>query len=232
MQDALGGNPAVDQHLESPPVQAGLLTAQAELPPPEAKDPPPESPQGARVPRHRMVVEVALYDRPQPLARLCNGLVPTLAQLLLQRCQLRPHALARRLASDDTGAGLPMPCTDVCEAQKVERLRLAFSSWLPVRDGVWPKLDQARVVWMHFQAELPASSLPVPQEPRGILPVFEADHAIIRVADDSDIALGAFLAPGVHPQVEDLVEGDVGEERRSDRALRHSRRRLRPLTIL
>ena len=82
MQDTLGGNPAGNQHLESPPVQAGLLTAQTELPPPEPNNPPPEGAQGPHVAGHRVIVEVALHDGPQPLARGRDGFMTALPQLL------------------------------------------------------------------------------------------------------------------------------------------------------
>jgi hypothetical protein len=44
-----------------------------------------------------MVVEVALHDRPEPLARLRNRIMPTLAELLLEFPQLPPQAFADRL---------------------------------------------------------------------------------------------------------------------------------------
>src|SRR5687767_10712091 len=113
MQDTLGGNPTVNQRLQSPPVQAGLLTAQTELPPPEPDDPSPEGTESTHIARHRVVVEVALHDRPQPLTYPCNGLMPALAQLLMQRFQLGRHPLASGLASDGKVAGLPVPFADM-----------------------------------------------------------------------------------------------------------------------
>src|SRR6266511_4692310 len=161
MQEALGGNPALNQPRESPPVQARPLTAQAELLQPEPDDPPPEGTESTHIARHRVAVEVALHDRPQPLTCPCNGLVPALAQLLMQRFQLGHHPLASGLASDVKVAGLPVPFADMREAQKVDRFRLVFSALLPVRVGVWSKLDRARFVRVDFQAELPESCLQV-----------------------------------------------------------------------
>jgi hypothetical protein len=92
-----------------------------------------------------------------------------------------------------------VPLADGCKAQKVERFRLAFSALLPVGDGVWPQLNQTRFVRVYFQAELPVSRLQVHQEALGVLSAFEANHAIIRVADHHGILLGDFLAPGFHP---------------------------------
>jgi hypothetical protein len=86
--------------------------------------------------------------------------VPALAQLLMQRSQLGHHPLASGLASDVKGAGLPVPFADMREAQKIEHFRRICSALLPVRVGVWSKLDQARFVRADFQAELPESCLP------------------------------------------------------------------------
>ena len=83
-----------------------------------------------------MVVEVALHNRPQPLTCLRNGLVPAVAQLLMQRFQLGHHPLASGLASDAEVASLLVPLADVREAQKVECFRLAFASLRPIRGGV------------------------------------------------------------------------------------------------
>jgi len=45
----------------------------------------------------------------------------------------------------------------VREAQKVERLGLAFSSTFPVLFSKPAELDPARFIWMEFQSKLPQS---------------------------------------------------------------------------
>ncbi len=57
--------------------------------------------------------------------RLVRSRLPLTAEaeqphLLVQPLQLGHHALARRLAADDTVAGLPVRLADVREAQNVE----------------------------------------------------------------------------------------------------------------
>ena len=54
--------------------------------------------QAREVPWYRVVVEVALHDRLEPLAGLAHGIVHPLAELLLNLSQLHPHAFANRLA--------------------------------------------------------------------------------------------------------------------------------------
>src|SRR5919109_2765419 len=126
LQAMLGGNPAGDQRLESPPGPAGLLTAEAPLPPPEADDPPPEGPQSPHVAQHRMGVESPLHDRLEPWPRLGRGLLAAWAELLLDGCQLRHHARARRLAADRDVAPLSGPLAERREAPHIEPGRPAL----------------------------------------------------------------------------------------------------------
>ena len=65
------------------------------------------------------------------------------------------------------------------EAQKVERVWLAFSPLLPVRNGVWPTRDQARILCMEFQPELLQAVSSLRQESRCIRSMLEAEHNVI-----------------------------------------------------
>jgi hypothetical protein len=55
---------------------------------------------------------------------------------------------------DDKVAGALIRPTDVSETQKVEGLRSSFPMLLPLLGGVPPELNQARLLWMEFQAEV------------------------------------------------------------------------------
>ena len=105
------------------------------------------------VSRYRVVVEVTLHDRFEPCPGLRNGIVHTLAELLLNLLQFCPHALANRHAPHGERP-FPVLSTDVRKTQKVERLRFSFSPLLPVSFGIPPELDPARLVWVEFQPEL------------------------------------------------------------------------------
>src|SRR6202047_3405679 len=74
------------------------------------------------VSRYRVVVEVTLHDRFEPCPGLRNGIVHSLAELLLNLLQLCPHALANRHAPHGERP-FPVLSTDVRKTQKVERLR-------------------------------------------------------------------------------------------------------------
>ena len=75
-----------------------FLAAAAKCTPPMPNDPIPEYAETVEVPRYRVVVEVALHNRLEPLAGLAHRIVHTLTELLLNLPQLRPHAFADRLA--------------------------------------------------------------------------------------------------------------------------------------
>ena len=83
MQNVRHGQPADREAMQSVPVKAVALAALAQLRSPQPGQPVPKGPQAIEVPRYRMIVEVALHDRPEPLARVRNRSMPTLAELLL-----------------------------------------------------------------------------------------------------------------------------------------------------
>ena len=88
--------PTLSQGEDARPGDMALLTPAANCAPPERKHPIPEHTQTREVSRHRVVVEVALYDRLEPLSGLWHGIVHALAELLLNLSQLGSHALADR----------------------------------------------------------------------------------------------------------------------------------------
>ncbi len=59
----------------------------------------PEYAETIEVPRYRIVEEVALHDRLEPLPGVAHGIVHTLTELLLNFLELRPTAFADRLAT-------------------------------------------------------------------------------------------------------------------------------------
>jgi hypothetical protein len=73
--------------------------------------------------------------------------VHALPELLLNLCQLPPHALADRVTLHRK---VPVPVfpADMRESQKIERFGLPFSSLFPVLFGKSPELNPARLVWV------------------------------------------------------------------------------------
>ena len=134
-------------------------------------------------------------------------------KLNLDGLELRNHSLFRSDAPDGEGFGLVALPTVVGEAQEVEGLRFPLATLLPVAGRIAPELDQSGLLRMEFQAELRQPFLELFKEPHGIRSVLEAQHKIVGIANDDDIALRHFPAPDISPQVEDVVQIHVGEQR-------------------
>ena len=162
--------------------------------------------------RHRMVGEVADDDLPQPLPLPGNGLVHAPSQLVLDLPELRLHAVAAALPMDleVAPAGL---AADEGEAQEVEGLRLAKPAPRALGRREAAELDQAGLVRMQRQRELlqPLTHR-IPEAP-GVGLVLETDHNVIRVAHEDHVAGGLAPSPALGPEVEDVVQVDVGQER-------------------
>jgi hypothetical protein len=75
VKHALNRNPALGKWSESIPGHAALLAATPKREPPVARNLFSELSHAASVTRHRVVVEVALDDRSEPLASLLNRIV-------------------------------------------------------------------------------------------------------------------------------------------------------------
>jgi hypothetical protein len=187
--------------------------------------------QAVEVAWYRVIVEVTLHDRLEPLSGLLNGIMRTVEELLLDFRKPGSHPLADRLSLHDK-VPVPFLPADVREAEKVERLGFAFSSLFPVAFGKLPELNPARLVGVQFQPELPQPLPKILQKAIRFRPMLEPEYVIIRVPDDNNIALRTLLAPDVHPQVEYIMQIDIGKQRRNHRTLRSTHRRILPFAFL
>jgi hypothetical protein len=89
-------NPSLTQLKDARPRAPAFLAPSAKSSPPERKHPISKHAQTREVSWYRVVVEVALYDRFEPLSGLGHGILHALAELLLNLSQLSSHALADR----------------------------------------------------------------------------------------------------------------------------------------
>jgi len=147
MQDARFRDPPIEQFSHAHPGQSVPLAATDQSSPPQQGQPEPEHMEALKVPRYRVIVEVSLHDRPQPLPGLLDRVMRTIPELLLDFVKLGPDPLTHRFALHHEGA-IPFPPADMREAEKVERFGLAFSSSFPVAFSVQPELQQARFIWV------------------------------------------------------------------------------------
>lgn len=104
--------------------------------------------------------------------------------------------------------------------RKLNVCGFALPAALPPLDRIAAELQQPGFVPMQFERELlePRSHL-LPEAARFGL-VLEAHDQIVGVAHDDHVALGFAPPPLLRPKVEDVVQVDVGQQRRDHRALR------------
>jgi len=100
----------------------------------------------------------------------CNPL----AELLPNLFQLGCHALADRLPVHHEITRRVILPTNVSETQKVEGFRLPCPTLPPPFRGIAPKFQQARLLRMQLQPELPHALLQIRQELLGFFPVLES----------------------------------------------------------
>ncbi len=100
------------------------------------------------------------------------------------------------------------------ESEEVERLRLALATPSSVSDGEPPELDQTCLVGMQLEAELRQSFTKVDEELLRFPVMLEPDNEVVGEAGDDHITASLASPPLPNPPVEDVVEIDVGQQRR------------------
>jgi hypothetical protein len=181
-----------------------ILAATAELPESEYAE-------TIRVGRYRVVVEVALHDRSEPLSGCRRRVMHTSLELLLDFFKLGPHPFADRLALHHK-VPVPVLPADMRESQKIERCGFTFSSLYPVQLGKSPELNPARFIWVQLQPE-PSQPFPeIIQEAVCVDPILEAEYVVVGISHHHNVASRAFLAPDLYPEVEYVMEIDIGEQ--------------------
>jgi predicted XRE-type DNA-binding protein len=117
------------------------------------------------------------------------------------------------------------------EHQKRERLRFPRSPLFPVDLREWTKLGQSRFLRMHLQPEFRQPPLKLSQKSLRFRPMLESHYEIVVVADQNYVPARYFLAPGLRPQIENIMRVYVRQQRRNNRSLRSPYRRLRPRAL-
>ena len=120
----------------------------------------------------------------------------------------------------------------VREAQKVEGLRASLPGGRTVAGGKPPELDQPGLALVERQAELLQPVLEVREELLPIYLVLTAEYHIVRVPADDHLPDCPTPSPLVNPEVDDVVEERIGEDRADPRPLRRARLHRSPLAAL
>ena len=109
---------------------------------------------------------------------------------------------------------MPLP-TVVGEAWPVERRRFSFSSQLSISGSIAPELSGISRVLSGWSSKpnFASRSLRLIKEAHSIGFQLEAQHKIVGIPNDDDIALCRLPAPDVYPQIEDIMQVHVGQQR-------------------
>src|SRR5271167_2028709 len=220
MTDGRQRQPAGDEAPHASPEDATVLAAPRQRAMPESSHLESKQRQRRLVHGHSVVAKVSTHNRPQPLALLGNGFVPASLKLGFHLIQLRLQPFADRLPKNRIHSVAPLLHADVRKAEEVERFRLPFSTPLPWVDRMRTELQQPRFLGIQFQIELSHSLAKFPPELIGIRLAVKSNHDVVRKAHHDDIAVRPLLTPRLDPQVEHIMEINVGQQRRGTTALR------------
>ncbi len=160
-----------------------------------------------------MVLVITDDNPPEPFADLAGTVMLPALKLGLNGFELRNHPLRRRDPPDGKGSATPEMPTIMSEPQEYEGFWFPRATPFSISEGKPSELNQPRLVLMQFQTELHQPLPKITQEPLGVSPILKAQHNVIGVSDDYDIADCRFLAPSFHPQIEDVMQVHIREQR-------------------
>src|SRR5712692_3951906 len=232
VQDADLGEQSAESLEEAVPGPPAPLAASANLTEPEAKHRVPERSQSLLVARNGVILEKSPHHRLQPFDRLRQRVMHAASQLGLDLLQLRCHPFADCRTGDDEIARLPVSPTDVSETEKVEGFRTSLPTQSPSLGGIAPEFNQARFLWVEFQTELRHALLQFQQQPRSVFSMLKPQHGVVSIADDNHVARCFRPPPLVYPEVEDVMQVEIGQGRRNHRTLGRPFLRLEPPSLL
>src|SRR5665213_536119 len=230
--DASGRKPSGDHGPHPTPGQVITLTATAQHRPPHATDRQTEGTDCGAVHRDAVITHVTENNRAQILANLGDGVVHASFEFGFHRLQLRLPPFAHRLAQHREAALARLPAT-VREAQEVKApRRTPITAFLSVRPCKTAELDQSRLLGMQFRTEVREPLAQLPEEPLCLDSMLEPNDNIISKTYHDDITASLLLSPSLDPQVEHIVQVDVGQQRTHTATLNRTDLTLYSLAIL
>src|SRR4030095_10909611 len=208
MTDSRCGNPALHFRFETLPREFRLLAPTPQRPVPEPGHMVDKGVQTRTVKGHTIVLVVSPQHRAYPFPLFPQVGMHSSVTLLLQFLQLRLHPLPHRLAKHRIPPTSCLPA-NMREPKKVEGLRFALASLLPVARRMPSKLDQSSLSLMQLQLVFAHPFAQLSLEPCRVLPRLEADNEIVRISHDDHCSSRFLLTPSLHPLVEYVVKVDV-----------------------
>src|SRR5262249_28058907 len=121
---------------------------------------------------------------------------------------------------------------DVGKAQEVKRLRLTLTPRLTVTGGEPPELDQPGLVRVQLQPELREPLAKLDPKPPRILLILETNDKVVSEPHNDHVTVRPPLPPPLGPQVEDVVQIQVSQQRGYRCPLRTAFLTCRPRLVL
>jgi hypothetical protein len=155
---------------------------------------------------HSVVAKVSTHNRPQPLALFGDGLVHSSLEFGFHLIQLRLQPFPDRLPHHREPSIALLLRADVRKSEKVERLRLPFSTPLPLVDRIRTEFQQSRFLGVQFQIELLHSLSKFRPKLVGIRLAVKSNHDVVRETHHDYLAVRPLLPPCLDPQVEYVMK--------------------------
>src|SRR6267378_6921590 len=219
MTDHRHRQPTVDQAPHTIPQDVAVLAAARQRTLPEPPYLESKEPQRRSVHGHAVISVVTPHHRLQPLAQFGNGFVHAPLKLGFHLIQLRLQPSPYRLPQHRKPSIAPLLYANMRKSEEVERLRLPFSTPLPLVDRMRTELQQPRFLGMQLQVELLHAFRKFRPKLVGIRLAFKSNHDVVRETHHDDLAARPLLTPCLDPQVEYVMKIDVSQERRCTAAL-------------
>jgi len=108
---------------------------------------------------------------------------------------------------------LPGPSADMSEAKKIERFRFAAPELGTLRRCEAAERDQPGLLRMQCQRKLRQPLAHHVEKASAVGLVLEADHHVVRITHDHHVASSLAPSPACRPEIEDVVQVDVGQKR-------------------
>ena len=214
MSNARGWQPQVNVTRHALPGQPADLA-----PPPERAAPVPcdiiiEGIDRPAVGGNGKVIEEAVHHLLQIQPLLCDRPVHHPLYRLFDLPEPFPQSFPNGVPQDEIASPLA-GSADMREAEEGEGLRLATSLCLAIARRKAPEFNDPGFLRMQFQPELLQSLPKFVPKPLGIGTPLKAHHGVVGIADDDHVAVGVLPSPLVDPQVIDVMQIDVRQDRRA-----------------
>src|SRR4029077_21248110 len=212
MTNASRRKPPRDKASHAAPRQVVTLAATAQDRSPQVSHCGAKGAQRRAIPRYPVIPEVTQQDRAQVCSLFPNGRVQALPEFFLQSPQLSLPPLAHRLSQYRE---MPLPSFPAAmrKTQEVKRLRCAATTVSPILLRKAAKLDDTRFVGVQLKPEPRESFAQFRTKLLCFISMLEPRHEVIGKADEDYLPARLLLSPSLDPEVENIVEIDIRQQR-------------------